>query len=78
MQSESEDNKLAAYGGMTVFAVCAIMWWKLLAALAFFVFIGGSVVHYFKKGKQLYEEMVERKDESRHNCKTRSYVLRPI
>jgi len=51
MQSESEDSKLAAYGGMTVFAVCAIMWWKLLAALAFFVFIGGSVVHYFKKGK---------------------------
>tara|TARA_B100001105_G_C22186330_1_gene355042 strand:+ start:171 stop:326 length:156 start_codon:yes stop_codon:yes gene_type:complete len=51
MQSESEDNKLAAYGGMTIFAVCAIMWWKLLAALAFFVFVGGSVVHYFKKGK---------------------------
>ena len=78
LKSDGKTHDLAACGGIAIFVVCAIMWWKLLVSLASSVLIGGSIVHYFKKGKQLYEEMVERKDESRHNCKTRSSVLHPI
>ena len=51
LKLDGKTHDLAACGGIAIFVVCAIMWWKLLVSLASSVLIGGSIVHYFKKGK---------------------------